>query len=279
MMDASAMYPRGFHPMKERTLPDLSGPAPVLHRIDVPVKYYFIDFGISTRFPADQHPRLVLGTQGLDDEVPELSDTTPYDPFKTDIFIIGNLLRQEFLQVRTSSASMPSVLMARRMQKYSNTQMLAPLVERMVNRNPDQRPDAVEVLQEWKAIRRRISSIQRFWRLRAHKESWLATLWYDFQASVSLFVPVTQSSYLCIHNSRRFAGRCRCQMLDILTLQTRSCTRKQIPHPFYAVILHSSSGASRLVSRCTVLSPAIDVVSACITSPANLPGCCSNLFH
>lgn len=100
MMDAAVMFPKGFHPMHELTLPDISGFAPVLHRIDVPVKYYFIDFGISTRFAPDQNPRLVLGTLGLDDEVPELSDTVPYDPFKTDVFIIGNLLRQRLLQVR-----------------------------------------------------------------------------------------------------------------------------------------------------------------------------------
>lgn len=103
MMDAPALFPKGFHPMAETTLPDLTGPAPYVRRIDVPVHYYFIDFGISTQFAPDQHPRLVLGTDGLDDEVPELSNTVPYDPFKTDIFIIGNLLRQQFLKVRTTS--------------------------------------------------------------------------------------------------------------------------------------------------------------------------------
>lgn len=107
MMDATAVFPKGFHPMAETTLPDLSGPAPFVRRIDVPVKYYFIDFGISTQFAPDQHSRLVLGTDGLDDEVPELSKTVPYDPFKTDIFIIGNLLRQQFLQVRAPSLVPP----------------------------------------------------------------------------------------------------------------------------------------------------------------------------
>lgn len=103
MMDATAMYPRGFHPMREMSLPDISGLAPVLHRIDVPVKYYFIDFGISTQFDPDQHSRLVLGLEGLDKDVPELSATVPYDPFKTDIFIIGSLLREQFLEVRPRS--------------------------------------------------------------------------------------------------------------------------------------------------------------------------------
>lgn len=90
--------------MREMSLPDISGFAPVLHRIDVPVKYYFIDFGISTQFAPDQHPRLVLGMEGLDKDVPELSATVPYDPFKTDIFIIGSLLSEQFLQVRTATS-------------------------------------------------------------------------------------------------------------------------------------------------------------------------------
>lgn len=98
------MYPRGFHPMREMSLPDISGLAPVLHRIDMPVKYYFIDFGISTQFAPDQRPRLVLGMEGLDKDVPELSITVPYDPFKTDIFIIGSLLSEQFLQVRTATS-------------------------------------------------------------------------------------------------------------------------------------------------------------------------------
>ncbi|KAL1937554.1 hypothetical protein VTO73DRAFT_13049 [Trametes versicolor] len=166
MMDASAMFPQGFHPMRELALPDVSGLAPILHRVDVPVRYYYIDFGISTRFSPDQGPTLVLGTQGLDDEVPELSDTIPYDPFKTDIFIVGNLFRQQFLQA------------------YSNADMLTPLVRRMISKDPNLRPGASDALREWKAIRRRVSSIQRYWRLRPVKESWLATLYFEFKASV-----------------------------------------------------------------------------------------------
>ncbi|KAI0643711.1 hypothetical protein C8Q79DRAFT_1120662 [Trametes meyenii] len=164
MMDATAMYPKGFHPIREGFLPDNSGQAPVLHRIDVPIKYYFIDFGISTRFSVNQQPRLVLGTQGLDDEVPELSDTVPYDPFRTDVFIIGNLFQQQFLQ------------------RFSNARMLSSLVMRMVSKDPTRRPDAAEALREWKAIRRRVYRPQRFWRLRPLEESWLATLFYEVHA-------------------------------------------------------------------------------------------------
>ena len=86
------MYPKGFHPVISTFLPDMSGAAKKIPRRDArpPVKYYFIDFGISSRIPSDG-PKLVLGRDGIDREVPELSSTVPYDPFKVDIFVLGNL--------------------------------------------------------------------------------------------------------------------------------------------------------------------------------------------
>ncbi|OJT09381.1 hypothetical protein TRAPUB_14163 [Trametes pubescens] len=106
MMDASALFPRGFHPISKTRLPDVSGIAPTLSRSKAPVKYYFIDFGISTRF-APQSSRLVVGTAGLDQEPPELSDDVPYDPFKLDVFLIGNLIRRELHAVSLNGYCRP----------------------------------------------------------------------------------------------------------------------------------------------------------------------------
>lgn len=104
-MDANSLYPEGFHPIYMDALPDASGEAPMLPRKYVPVKYFFVDFGISVHIPADAADKLVVGDDGRDQEVPELSITIPYDPFKVDVFIIGNLLRYEFEQVWMSSTS------------------------------------------------------------------------------------------------------------------------------------------------------------------------------
>lgn len=98
-MEASGLYPKGHHPIDEDCLPDISGASPVAPRSSYPVKYYFVDFGISTYFPSTSTRRLVVGIDGLDQDVPELSDTVPYDPFKVDIFILGNLFRQHVYQV------------------------------------------------------------------------------------------------------------------------------------------------------------------------------------
>ena len=104
LMDATRMYPRGFHPVKDTFLPhDISTPAPICPRLDVGVKYHFVDYGISSYFPEGTEAHLIVGLAGRDRDVPELSDEVPYDPFKVDIFSMGNVLGREFVGVRSGS--------------------------------------------------------------------------------------------------------------------------------------------------------------------------------
>jgi len=105
MVDPTNMYPLGFHPVRDRFLNDLSSRAPVIHRSELGVKYYFVDYGISSYFPLRSQGGLVYGTEGRDQDVPELSDEIPYDPFKVDIFTIGNVFRQLFHEVCPSTYS------------------------------------------------------------------------------------------------------------------------------------------------------------------------------
>jgi hypothetical protein len=105
MMDASAMYPRGCHPTETYKLPDGVTPVSIIPRSQVRVSYYFIDYGISSYFPPGKPRGLVIGGDGRDQEVPELSDTIAYDPFAVDIFIIGNLLRRQLYDVSKSILS------------------------------------------------------------------------------------------------------------------------------------------------------------------------------
>src|SRR5579863_7166255 len=98
-MDGTRMFPRGFHPVHDIFLHDIMTPAPTIPRLDVGVKYYFVDYGISSYFPPGTQRQLVDGKLGRDQDVPELSNDVPYDPFKVDIFTIGNVLRREYLNV------------------------------------------------------------------------------------------------------------------------------------------------------------------------------------
>ena len=94
MMDADPLYPHGFHPLISSFQPDGKTVAWPRSRTPCPVKYYYIDFGISVKFPPEAKPEPVTGAYGRDREVPELSWDIPYDPFKTDIFILGNVFRK-----------------------------------------------------------------------------------------------------------------------------------------------------------------------------------------
>ena len=98
LMDADAMFPEGFHPVRYSYKRDYSGWATYIPRSVAGVKYYYADFGISVHIPEEPR-KFVTGVLGRDQEPPELSATIPYDPFKLDIFIIGNMLKQEFCEV------------------------------------------------------------------------------------------------------------------------------------------------------------------------------------
>lgn len=98
MMDGQPLFPQAHHPVRLDYLDDGARDAPYLHRQDRPVRYYFIDFGLSTRFEQGMSP-LVVGTKGRDKDPPELDEDIPYNPFLLDIFILGNVYRREFLEV------------------------------------------------------------------------------------------------------------------------------------------------------------------------------------
>ncbi|KAL5513751.1 hypothetical protein ACEPAH_4151 [Sanghuangporus vaninii] len=147
MMDGDPIYPKGFHP----SLPmlDASGKIarPRRRRNAQGVKYYFVDFGISSRFDGTEETRLVTGRDGLDKDVPELHQSVPYDPFLVDIFILGNLFRKELIYV------------------YHNMSFLEPLVERMTEQEPGDRPTASEALAMFNDLVRKQSPRSLRWTL------------------------------------------------------------------------------------------------------------------
>ena len=106
-MDVGGMYGRqSFHPVanlnRERAAQTAGDPWPTRSWLRVSVKYYFIDFGISRKYdPADLPPR-EPPIFGGDRSVPEFNKSDePCDPFPTDIYYVGNLIREDFLQVRS----------------------------------------------------------------------------------------------------------------------------------------------------------------------------------
>jgi hypothetical protein len=102
MMDPSKLYPQSYHPRRIDKSCDFNGTAKHMTRTKQPPKYYFIDFGLSGRYNPENGPPLEYPIRGGDKTVPEFRDLErPCNPFPTDIYYIGNMIRQDFLQVRT----------------------------------------------------------------------------------------------------------------------------------------------------------------------------------
>ena len=100
MMDADALFPAGYHPVMLNLDPTMQRPARRLPRSAAPMRYYFIDFGLSYYYPpGSTGRRRITGMYGRDRDVPELSTVYEYNPFMVDIRIIGNLFRRLIYQV------------------------------------------------------------------------------------------------------------------------------------------------------------------------------------
>lgn len=123
-----------------------------LARIDHPVRYYLIDFGISSHF-LEGSSRYVTELKSRDKEVPELSADVPYDAMKVDIFTLGNLYRKEFLQ------------------KYHGLDFLLPLKEAATQQQLERRPTAEVAFAIFEDISLCLISSLLRWRLRSRAES------------------------------------------------------------------------------------------------------------
>ena len=103
MYDATPLYPDGFHPVDTHRTRDWSQSAKPFARTERPVRYIVIDFGLSVRFnQGDVH--LVYPARGADASAPEhrpelMASQTPHNPFPTDVYYLGNLIRKTFVEV------------------------------------------------------------------------------------------------------------------------------------------------------------------------------------
>ncbi|KAL5492956.1 hypothetical protein ACEPAI_4404 [Sanghuangporus weigelae] len=147
MLDGTLMFPEGFHPIHQIMDRNSTRLAKYKSRTSSPgAKYYFIDFGLSTRFDETDGERLVTGRR-CQVQVPELSDQIPYDPFAVDIYLLGDVYRKNLVE------------------RYSNVQFLKPFVESMTRRNPSERPKADVALKQLDDIISQCSKSSLRWRL------------------------------------------------------------------------------------------------------------------
>jgi len=146
MMDALPMYLEPYHPCSPWTRRDFRGRARHLTRTQRPVKYYFIDFGISRRYSADDTNPLEPPIRGGDKSVPEFQQRNQLcNPFPTDVYYLGNMIREFFIQGKFGF------------------EFMVPLVNDMVQDEPTKRPTMEEVVARFDELCRGLSS----WKLRS----------------------------------------------------------------------------------------------------------------
>jgi hypothetical protein len=146
------MYPDGWHPCNRRHMRDnFRLLAKHFSRSERPPKYYFIDFGISRRYDPEDKAPLELPIRGGDKTVPEFMDdiNLPRNPFQTDIYYVGNLIREAVINVSDKAVSLPPISHHWTPQEYKGFDFMWPLISDMVQDDPAKRPTIDQVVKRF----------------------------------------------------------------------------------------------------------------------------------
>lgn len=95
------LYVEPYHPVDSQIKRDFSGRVRHYTRTQRAPKYYFIDFGLSRQYDPREDNPLEYPIFGGDKPVPEFQNNVdaPVNPFPTDVYYLGNVIREEFMGV------------------------------------------------------------------------------------------------------------------------------------------------------------------------------------
>jgi len=162
MMDASPMFPKFHHPVKDMKNFEFTGPAVYFQRTARPVKYFVVDFGISRRYdsvnPSPLEDLILGGNRSLPEHRLKID---PCNPFATDIYYLGSLFATTF------------------MEKFKPAQFsfLSSLVGDMTLDDPSERPLIDDVVSRWDIILKSLTSGQLRSRVVPKDETSFRGLW------------------------------------------------------------------------------------------------------
>ncbi|EGN94735.1 hypothetical protein SERLA73DRAFT_125647 [Serpula lacrymans var. lacrymans S7.3] len=146
MMDATCLFFHPFHPQDIDMRRDYKGEAKSLTHTQCPPKYFYIDFGISCCYDANNTAPLEEPIWGGNKTVPKFQNLDqPRNPFLTDVYYLGNMIRNEFLLTK------------------HRFEFMAPLVGDMVQEDLTKRPTMDEVITRFDEILKQLSS----WKLQS----------------------------------------------------------------------------------------------------------------
>jgi len=145
-LDPSDMYPNSFHPIETKRSRDFRRKAKWHSRTWRPPRYLLIDLGLSRLYDPANGPPLDKPLRGGDKSAPEHRDrTVRCNPFHTDVYYLGNLIREEY------------------MENFHGLEFMTPLIDDMVQEDPTKRPVMSEVVTRFDEIRNNLST----WKLRS----------------------------------------------------------------------------------------------------------------
>ena len=129
-----------------------------------PVKYYIVDLDQARQYERLENAleRSVVKGEGAAPEFQNALDRQ--NPFPTDVYYIGNVVRETFLKV-SSHCKVPSerMMILMILQTSRNFDFIAPLVRDMVQDDPAKRPTMEEVSERFGKLYQGLGS----WKLRA----------------------------------------------------------------------------------------------------------------
>jgi len=137
MLDPSGMYPNGFHPIKINRSRDFKSKPQRFDRTQRPPRYYLIDFGLSRQYSSRN--ALDDPLRGGDKSAPEHQSRRRCNPFQTDIYHLGNLVRERFIK------------------RYNGFGFMKDLVDAMTAIEPSKRPMIEDVISKFAHIRESLS--------------------------------------------------------------------------------------------------------------------------
>jgi len=170
MMEGS-MFPEGWHFVNyDNKRDDINVEAKYYTRSRCPPKYYLTDFGLSRRYDPKDGPPLEYPILGGDKTVPEFQKSIkPCDPFPTDIYYAGNLIREYIFK------------------EYRGMHFMKSLVADMVQDDPAKRPTIDQVITRFDVIRKKL------WALKLHSRAGHRDEWFGGARDFAFFFQKCQT--------------------------------------------------------------------------------------
>ncbi|KAH7332958.1 kinase-like domain-containing protein [Rhizoctonia solani] len=147
MMDSRPLYDEPFHPVYQTLSLDIQRMIyPRYSRLEINIRYYFIDMGFATWFRDPESPKMITGKQARE-RAPEQKTGKAYNPFLVDIYQLGAIIGKNVISQNRA------------------LDFLKPLAEEMTHSDPSARPVLVEARQCMNTAFLGLSGIRYRWPL------------------------------------------------------------------------------------------------------------------